>query len=235
MICLCICSHRLHTDLSHRNLILLCNFFHSVCTHQSQTCCVPLRLFPQVGSARHAAGVHAALRCAGRLDAEVRLPTPGANARAAMLADGLDARRGVEGPGAAALARVAARAEGCDASDVRVLLDRALHVATARTLHALNSTAPHAVMARTLRGPDSTALHVRVTEADLLCALGGFVPAAFWSVPAAGGAAADGGPVGWDDVGGLSDVRGALDEGTSAWELPVRAPHVFLVRITHVR
>jgi hypothetical protein len=58
-------------------------------------------------------------------------------------------------------------------------------------------------------------------EPDLDAALAGFSPASAWGVGRAssGGAAGGPGPRGWEDVGGLEDVREALQE---TLQLPAR-------------
>ena len=198
-------------------------------------------------SARDAAALPAALRQAGCLDCEVRLPAPGAGGRAARRRRALQ-RRGclggdATGDGAAdeaaALARAAERAEGFDARDIEALADRALHVALRRRLGGGGGGGASAGRSTTGGGAGSRSGGassggvgggggVRVAAADLEAAFDGFVPAAFRAVAraaraAAGGAGAGGGgggaPEGWSDVGGLEDVRAALEE---ALELPIK-------------
>lgn len=232
-------------------------------------------------SAAEPAALAAALRAAGRFDAEVRLPALGAPARAALLAAAL-ARRGLHvsdapgdaaghagpnsasgsggdapsllgrdaslGAGAAealasapdasaaaaavlppaagltpdALARVVALAEGCDASDLDVVVDRALHAATARALraHVLHAPAsPHPT--HTPARPGGRGPVVTLEECDLREALQGFIPASFWGVAGGprGGGPSPGAIEGWPDVGGLSEARHAVSE---ALELPFK-------------
>ena len=54
-------------------------------------------------------------------------------------------------------------------------------------------------------------------QEDIDTAMDGFAPAASWGVGAA--AAGPAGPRGWQDVGGLAEVRGALQE---IMDLPTR-------------
>ncbi|KXZ55626.1 hypothetical protein GPECTOR_2g1176 [Gonium pectorale] len=191
-----------------------------------------------VASSRDAAAVHAALRRVGRLDYEVRLPTPGCRGRAAMLASAAR-QRGVDVE-AAQLAAVAGAAEGFEGVDLRLLLDRAVHEALRRQLRqqqqqvlcppgdddgrptpasgAAGGSSPTPPQAGPV-APASAPLQLRlsVTEGDLRSALEGFVPAAFWGVQQA--AEAGGRAEGWEDVGGLADVMSSLRE---ALLLPIK-------------
>jgi hypothetical protein len=143
-----------------------------------------------LASARDAAALHPAVRAAGRLDASLPLPAPGADGRAAMLGAALAARglRSAPGP----LRAAAARAEGYAAEDLRLLLDRAAHAAAARRLRggpACGSPGPAWAAggghggggggggggARSLGGV------VELEEGDWEEALDELVPAAFWS------------------------------------------------------
>ncbi|GBF99634.1 hypothetical protein Rsub_12313 [Raphidocelis subcapitata] len=124
---------------------------------------------------------------------------------------------GGESGGDEALSRVAEKAEGFDAKDIGVVVDRALHLALRRQLGGSCGGGGGCM------GPGGG--RVPVTAADLEAALEGFVPAAFRSVGGGGGGAgrgkggAGGGPEGWVDVGGLREAREALVE---ALELPLK-------------
>ena len=170
---------------------------------------------------------------------------------------------------AAALSRVAARAEGCDARDLGVVLDRAVHAAVARSLRQervqqqqqqqLTKVFPKerspGCTAATLPvsdlaclPPQGIATHdilqprplaegaawrpgvavfeqpgaVTVSEQDLLDALQGHIPAAFWALATQqrqqqGGG---GGLEGWRDVGGMHEVCSAGFSPTSPWHPP---------------
>lgn len=95
------------------------------------------------------------------------------------------------------LQEVARDTDGCTAADLHALAQRAQHAAAARLL--------------TSRSVSRTA----ITAADWQAAREGFVPSAYWGVKAAG----QGGPTGWQDVGGLAQVRQALMESL---EIPTR-------------
>ncbi|KAI8468303.1 MAG: P-loop containing nucleoside triphosphate hydrolase protein [Monoraphidium minutum] len=186
---------------------------------------------------------------------------PGAAAAAGSLADGgtggggaavTDDEGGVEGEGgdgddvaaAAEALRLSERADGFDAKDLQVLLDRALHAAVARRLGAGGDlacaavgpeagggggeAAPEAGEEGGVPGVTGGGARIAVTPADLEAALDGFVPAAFRGVGrgargGGGGGAAGGGPEGWLDVGGLREARAALVE---ALELPLKWRHL---------
>lgn len=167
---------------------------------------------------KDAAALAAPLRAAGRLDCSIALPAPTADSRAAILASAA-ATRGVQLE-AQHLRLVADRADGFDAADLGVLLDRALHVAVRRQLAAggssSSSQAAEAAAARAVaQGPAAPPL--QLTEADVEAALDGFTPAAFWGTGSHKGMQA--GVDGWADVGGMEEARHALHE---ALELPTR-------------
>ncbi|GLI68017.1 hypothetical protein VaNZ11_012315, partial [Volvox africanus] len=190
-----------------------------------------------VASARDAASLHAALRRVGRLDFEVRLPTPGSVGRTAMLSAAARQKGLAFDPGQ--LAAVAGAAEGFEGVDLRLLLDRAVHVALRRQLRrpepqltAGSLTAatgrPSGISSAATPGQGlriglsecsglGRGVALAVTQEDLKEALDGFVPAAFWGVQQASTAA--GKAEGWEDVGGLEDVVASLRE---ALLLPVR-------------
>ncbi|KAL0051151.1 hypothetical protein WJX82_002808 [Trebouxia sp. C0006] len=156
-----------------------------------------------LGSCNDAGQVAAPLRAPGYLDHNIALPAPGAQERGSMLASHLSAR------GAQYdfqhLQAVAAKAEGYDAADLRVLADRALHAAARR----------HLTPGSGADAQGSGAL--MISPEDLADAEQGFQPAAAWGVGQLQGGG--GGVEGWQDVGGLADVRAALQE---ALELPTK-------------
>lgn len=168
-------------------------------------------LWPPVAVAatcKDPAALSAPLRAAGRLDHPVSLPAPSADSRAAILAAGVRARRATAAP--AALEAVAERADGFDAADLGVLLDRAMHLALRRRIAggppaAAGSTSSTSSSSSTAGGgtvPQEAAAAgggrqqegegqlaavkggqgMELLEADLLGALEGMTPAAFWGV-----------------------------------------------------
>lgn len=178
---------------------------------------------------RDAAALAAPLRAAGRLDHIVTLPAPTAESRAAILS-GAAVARGAQ-LDAAHLRLVAERADGFDAADLEVLLDRALHVAVRRQLAERGSSGGGSLQLAAVKSngsggggpaglPDSTAPAqslLRLTREDLLAALEGFTPAAFWGTGSRKSVQA--GVEGWADVGGMEEARQALHE---ALELPTK-------------
>lgn len=158
-------------------------------------------------SCKAAAALPAALRQAGCFDHEVKLPATGATARAAILSARCAGAGLALSP--AQLTGLAAKAEGFDASDLQLLVDRAMHAALSRRLSTALSPAPPPPASSKLSGtePGSGAVNdaasmfqatsdarstanggLEVTDADLAQALAGFTPAAFWSVQKSAGA-----------------------------------------------
>ncbi|PRW56943.1 peroxisome biogenesis 1 isoform X1 [Chlorella sorokiniana] len=196
---------------------------------------------PQLGTAlwpplavaatcRDASSLAAPLRAAGRLDHVVTLPAPTAESRAAILSAAA-AARGTQ-LDAAHLRLVAERADGFDAADLEVLLDRALHVAVRRQLAERGSSGSSggrlqlaAVRSSSSGGGGSSGGAaeqlqqplLRLTREDLLEALEGFTPAAFWGTGSRKSVQA--GVEGWADVGGMEEARQALHE---VLELPTK-------------
>lgn len=187
---------------------------------------------------KDAATLAAPLRAAGRLDHTVSLPAATVESRAAMLASAA-AARGAHME-AHHLRLVAEKAEGFDAADLAVLLDRALHIAVRRQLAASASEQPtggglQLAAAQGARGPNASGGAagglpaaavvaaeqqqplLRLVQGDLEAALEGFTPAAFWGTGSHRGMQA--GVEGWADVGGMEEARQALHE---ALELPTR-------------
>ena len=180
---------------------------------------------------RDAAALAAPLRAAGRLDHTVALPPPTAESRAAILGAAAGAR-GAQ-LGVQQLQDIAERADGFDAADLEVLLDRALHIAVRRQLAAGGSAGSGLLqLAATAGSRDSSSNRggsssrlpadqqqqlLQLTAGDLEAALEGFTPAAFWGTGSR--KAVQDGVGGWRDVGGMEEARQALHE---ALELPTK-------------
>jgi peroxin-1 len=113
----------------------------------------------------------------------VRLPAPSSGGRSRILASSL-AQRGIHLP-REQLEAAAARADGYDASDLALLLDRAVHAALARRLAAGPAGAG--------AGSGGGGGMVEVGPQDLEAAFQGFVPAAFWGVQQPSGEGCGGG------------------------------------------
>lgn len=173
-----------------------------------------------VATCNDAAELAEPLRAAGRLDALISLPAPGPAQREAILTADL-VSRGVTLP-AGELQAAAAQMEGYDASDMAALLDRAM-LGSARRHLALAPpvTAPLPAPKQPPTAPKASAAlrQLQLREPDLAAARQGFSPAAFWGIGRPADATA--GVQGWEEVGGLAEVKAALRE---ALELPARAP-----------
>ena len=193
-------------------------------------------------TARDASDLHPVLKSAGRFDfqggkggkkdggqdsnsnASLRLPALGSEARVGLLSVALGSRKVLlvdEGTGEPlssdetkrVLERISGHAEGCDASDLGTVVDRAVH-------HALSdlNRAP-ALRSRDPGGLGST----WISERDLMEALLEFVPTSFWALSDSsrgtnkGKGKSDQG--GWSNVGGMLAARAAIKE---ALELPFK-------------
>jgi len=158
-----------------------------------------------VATCREAAGLPPLLREPGRFESLITLEPPCAQDRAAMLSAGV-VKRGARAS-ASAVQSVAVKADGFDGADIGVLIDRAIGLAVSRRLRDSGS------------GIVGGGLALQVTLEDLEGGLDGLIPAAFWGAGTRKSVQA--GIEGWEDVGGLSEVRDALQE---ALELPLRYP-----------
>jgi hypothetical protein len=119
---------------------------------------------------------------------QVRLPAPGSGGRTKILAASC-AQRGIALP-REQLEAAAARADGYDASDLALLLERAVHAALARRLAGGRAEAAEAAAAAAGGGGGGM---VQLGPQDLDAAFQGFVPAAFWGVQKPSGERAAGG------------------------------------------
>lgn len=140
------------------------------------------------------------------------------------------------------LQEAAAKAEGFDASDLQLLLDRAVHASLTRQLAgSCGAATPHPPPAQAAAaaaapsssgavagfcgdssgtgcsdGSTSSSRGLCVSLEDLAHALAGFTPAAFWGVTQPAGPAG-GGVEGWQDVGGLEEAVAGLQVGCWMW------------------
>ncbi|KAJ8541601.1 hypothetical protein K7X08_002417 [Anisodus acutangulus] len=145
------------------------------------------------------------LSSSGRFDFHVKLPAPATTERDALLKHIIQ-KRSLQCSDDILL-DIASKCDGYDAYDLEILVDRSVHAATARFL--------------------SSDLGVRrqkkpvLVKDDFLHAMHEFVPVAMRDITKP---AADGGRSGWEDVGGLSDIRNAIIEMI---ELPSKFPNIF--------
>lgn len=154
-----------------------------------------------MATCKEAAMLMSVLRQATCLDFEVRLSTPGVQGRATMMAEAMR-ERGVAFK-EEDLVSLASKAEGYDAADLRLLMDRAVHQALTRSL----TESYQSLVATGKEEP------LEVTCGDLKLAFEGFTPPSFWGLsggPRGPGAA--GVVEGWQDVGGLDPVKRAMYE-----------------------
>lgn len=144
------------------------------------------------------------LTSSGRLDFHVELPAPAVSDRGAILKHEI-LRRGLQCP-EDILSEFASRCDGYDAYDLETLVDRAVHAAVSRSVYS--SFKP---------GEEKP----KLVEEDFSQAIHDFVPVAMRGLTKAG---ADGGRTGWEDVGGLIDIRNTIQEMI---ELPSKFPSIF--------
>ncbi|GAB2234394.1 hypothetical protein Drorol1_Dr00003645 [Drosera rotundifolia] len=145
------------------------------------------------------------LRASGRFDFHVQLPAPAASERMAILEHEIS-KRSLECSDDI-LQDVASNCDGYDAYDLAILVDRSIHAAVPRFL-------PHH-LASSKKGNASLILD------DFTQAMHEFVPVSMRDITKG---APDGGRSGWDDVGGLLDIRNSIKE---IIELPSKFPDIF--------
>ena len=182
------------------------------------------------------------LRAPLRLSHHVALPAPSPGSRAAIIAASLPSKGATASP--AAIKAIAESADGFDAADLSVLVDRALHIAARKKLlgkHTKgkaakknnmgngdgdgNGDSPAALTTATIAVGrprkistiNQTPTVIHLTEEDMKQAMQGLTPAAFWG--AGTKSSVQKGISGWEDVGGMKDAKAALAE---ALELPVK-------------
>ncbi|KAL7155807.1 hypothetical protein ABFS83_03G100500 [Erythranthe nasuta] len=145
------------------------------------------------------------LSSSGRFDFHVNLPVPAAAERAAILKHEMQ-KRSLQCSDDLLL-DIASKCDGYDAYDLEILVDRSVHAAVGRTLSSDLSS-----------GENEKPTLLRD---DFMQAMQDFLPVAMRDITKP---ATDGGSSGWDDVGGLNDIRNAIKEMI---ELPSRFPNVF--------
>ncbi|KAK3258057.1 hypothetical protein CYMTET_32871 [Cymbomonas tetramitiformis] len=182
----------------------------------------------------------------GRFEHELQLQPPDQDHRATIVVKAA-AARGVRVPQSVAIA-AARLADGFDALDMAILMERTLHCASGRYIAATNQdkaasrgksiAAPCAADGpqgdgRALSGPRHELGHEGVgfnlVEADFQEARRGLVPAAFQGVGGASAQSGEGpkksnGAQGWASVGGLEEAQRVMRE---VLELPVKHPELF--------
>ncbi|KAK9137426.1 hypothetical protein Sjap_008020 [Stephania japonica] len=145
------------------------------------------------------------LSSSGRFDFHVLLAAPAASERAAILKREMNNRS--LHCSEDILLEVANKCDGYDAYDLEILVDRSVLAAVSR----------FAVPQSSLMINEKPVL----VKEDFLQAMHDFVPVAMRGITKS---AAEGGRTGWDDVGGLMNVRNEIHEMI---ELPSKFPNIF--------
>lgn len=144
----------------------------------------------------------------GRFDFHVQVPAPAVADRAAILKHEIS-RRGLW-CSEQVTSETASKCDGYDTSDLEVLVDRAIHAAVTRSVSPQGS-----------QELASTECKPGLVIEDFLTALENFLPAAMRGIAKTG---SQGGRMGWEDVGGLSETRASIQE---MLELPVKFSKIF--------
>ncbi|CAJ2650354.1 unnamed protein product [Trifolium pratense] len=144
------------------------------------------------------------LSSSGRFDFHIKLPAPAASERKAMLKHVIQ-RRHLQ-CNDDILLDVAVKCDGYDGYDLEILVDRTVHAAVRRFLPS-NAIYEH-------EGP-------ALLPEDFSQAMHDFLPVAMRDITKS---VSDDGRSGWDDVGGLVDIRNAIKEMI---ELPSKFPKTF--------
>ncbi|KAI3464580.1 hypothetical protein Pfo_021243 [Paulownia fortunei] len=145
------------------------------------------------------------LSSSGRFDFHVNLPVPAAAERSAILKHEIQ-KRSLQCSDDLLL-DIASKCDGYDAYDLEILVDRSVHAAIGRSLSAD-------------LGSGETEKPTLVRD-DFLQAMQNFLPVAMRDITKP---ATEGGRSGWEDVGGLNDIRNAIKEMI---ELPSKFPNIF--------
>ncbi|XP_042500338.1 peroxisome biogenesis protein 1 isoform X3 [Macadamia integrifolia] len=158
-----------------------------------------------VASAQSLGNLPQSLSSSGRLDFHVQLPAPAVSERGAILKYEMQ-KRSLQCSDDI-LSDVASKCDGYDAYDLEILVDRAVHAAVSRFLSSHSAC-------------DECEPPALVMD-DFLQAMHDFLPVAMRGVTKS---ASEGGRSGWEDVGGLIDIRNAIQEMV---ELPSKFPNIF--------
>ncbi|KAG7990266.1 hypothetical protein I3843_02G017200 [Carya illinoinensis] len=158
-----------------------------------------------VASVKSLENIPQSLSSSGRFDFHIQLPAPAASERRAILKHEI-LRRSLQCSDEILL-EVASKCDGYDAYDLEILVDRSVHAAVGRFL------------------PSHSAFKVdgkpTLLKEDFSLAMHDFLPVAMRDITKS---TPEAGRSGWDDVGGLSDIRNAIQE---IIELPSKFPNTF--------
>ncbi|XP_010423078.1 PREDICTED: peroxisome biogenesis protein 1 isoform X2 [Camelina sativa] len=143
------------------------------------------------------------LSSSGRFDFHVQLAAPATSERGAILKHEIQKR--LLECSEDILLDLAAKCEGYDAYDLEILVDRAVHAAIGRHLPCeSNNLSKYSLV-----------------KEDFTRAMHEFVPVAMRDITKS---ASEGGRLGWEDVGGVTDIKNAIKEMI---ELPSKYPKIF--------
>ncbi|XP_042377696.1 peroxisome biogenesis protein 1-like isoform X1 [Zingiber officinale] len=156
-----------------------------------------------VASVQSLQNIPPSLSSSGRFDFHVQLVSPAVSERGQILKHEIE-KRALLCPDDI-VSEIASKCDGYDAYDLEILVDRAVHAAVGRFLPS--------------RVDKDTELVLQ--KEDFSQAMHEFVPIAMRGLTKA---ASEGGHSGWDDVGGLADIRNAIQEMI---ELPSKFPGIF--------
>ncbi|CAK7356597.1 unnamed protein product [Dovyalis caffra] len=143
------------------------------------------------------------LSSSGRFDFHVQLPAPAASEREAILKHEIQ-RRSLQCSDDILL-EVASKCDGYDAYDLEILVDRTVHAAIGRFLPSHSTFEKHNLPT--------------LIKDDFTRAMHEFLPVSMRDITKS---APEGGRSGWDDVGGLSEIRNAIKEVVLTVNLPVK-------------
>ncbi|KAJ0975826.1 hypothetical protein J5N97_017791 [Dioscorea zingiberensis] len=146
-----------------------------------------------------------ALTSSGRFDFHVQLSSPTVLERGAILKHEI-CKRALHCSDDI-LSEIASKCDGYDAYDLEILVDRAILAAVSRFLPNFSDKDKHETPT--------------LVKEDFLQAMHEFIPVAMRGLTKA---APEGGRSGWEDVGGLMDIRKAIEEMV---ELPSKFPGIF--------
>ncbi|XP_021758011.1 peroxisome biogenesis protein 1-like isoform X2 [Chenopodium quinoa] len=144
------------------------------------------------------------LRSSGRFDFHIQLPAPSTSERLAILRHEIQ-KRSLQ-CSEDVLLDVASKCDGYDAYDLGILVDRSVHAAIGRFLPSQEAV---------------DRVNPSLIADDFAQARQDFLPVSMRDITKS---PSEGGRVGWEDIGGLSDVRDAVKEMI---ELPSKFPNIF--------
>ncbi|XP_073122071.1 peroxisomal ATPase PEX1 [Henckelia pumila] len=158
-----------------------------------------------IATSQSLTGVPQSLSSSGRFDFHVKLVVPAAAERSAILK--YEIRKRSLQCSDDLLLDISSKCDGYDAYDLEILVDRTVHAAIGRLLSANSNSVQN-------EKPS-------LVKEDFMQALQNFLPVAMRDITKP---STDGGRSGWEDVGGLNDIRNAIKEMI---ELPSKFPNIF--------